>query len=93
VWCATDASAWLGLGIQLAGVVSEKRVSALPATNTLANFGWQGPTNDEPQNFRETTSSFSASLQSAWRGGGGSASCNARTIGGRFVGGDEFARS
>jgi len=45
--------------------------------NTLANVGWQGPANRQAQDFREAASSRSSSLQSAWRDGGGSASCNA----------------
>jgi hypothetical protein len=33
--------------------------------NTVANFGWPPSANDQPQDFREATSSPSASLQSA----------------------------
>ena len=71
------APAWPELEIRLAVVAPEKLASALPATNTLANFGRQGAANDQQQDFREATSSPSATLHSAWCGGGDSAGCNA----------------
>jgi hypothetical protein len=62
--------------MQLAMVTPEKLATALPAANTLADSSRQGAANDQQQDFRKATSSPSASLQSAWFGGGGSASCN-----------------
>jgi len=61
-------------------VTPEKLATALPATNTLANFGRQEPENDQPQDFRTATWSLWSTLQSARFGGGGRASCNAFTF-------------
>ena len=58
-------------------VAPEKLATALPATDSHANCGRQAAANDQEQALREATSSRSASMQSAWRGGSGSASRNA----------------
>jgi len=75
VWCAAGALAWPGMDVQLAVIVPENPTTGLPAMNTNANFGRQGLANNQPQDFREATSRPQSSLQSAWRGGGRSASC------------------
>ena len=61
-------------------VTPEKLATALPATNTLANFGRQESEYYQPQDFRAATSSLWSTLQSARFGGGGRASCNAFTF-------------
>jgi len=55
----------------------EKLATALPAKNTLVILGLPGLANDQYQDCQEADSSSLASVQSAWSGGGRSASCNA----------------